>query len=191
MSTRDQARFLPGGRAPRADAELSEVPTIGRDTAIAGRAMVVVLDDRAGEQSETVGPLMTELLEEEGFLVSGVVSVMADEDELRKALETAVVGGMDVVVTVGGTGVAPRDVAPEATASILDQRLDGIAEALRSSGLAAGAVDAVVSRGLVGVSASTVIVNLAPSRAAIRDGMATLCPLVAYVVGQLSALDNV
>lgn len=191
MSTRDQARFLPGGRAPAVETDVSEVPTLGRDTAISGRAMVVVIDDHAGEQSASIGPLMTELLEEEAFLVSGVVSVMSEEAELRKALETAIVGGMDVVITVGGTGVSPRDIAPEATASILDQRLDGVAEALRSSGLAAGAVDAVVSRGLAGVSASTVIVNLAPSRAAIRDGMATLCPLVAYVVAQLSAVDEV
>ena len=56
--------------------------------------------------------------------------------------------------------------------------------------LTAGAVDSIVSRGLVGVSGSTVVANLAPSRAAIRDGMATLCPLVSYVVAQLSAIDE-
>ena len=66
----------------------------------------------------------------------------------------------------------------------------GICEALRSSGLAAGATDAGLSRGLAGVSGSTVVVNLASSRAAIRDGMATLCPLVSYVVAQISALDD-
>src|SRR5699024_12214095 len=96
----------------------------------------------------------------------------------------------DLVGLVGGARVGPRGVHPEVTEEILEQRLPGIAEALRSSGLTAGAVDAIVSRGHVGVSGSTVVANLAPSRAAIRDGMATLCPLVSYVVGQLSAIDE-
>ncbi|MGN0101294.1 MAG: molybdenum cofactor biosynthesis protein B [Dietzia sp.] len=153
--------------------------------------MVVVVTDRMPEEREDfIGPLVTELLEEEGFLVGGVVGVAADESEVRKALETAVVGGFDFVVTVGGTGVGPRDITPEVTEEILDQRLPGIAEAIRSSGLTAGAVDSIVSRGHVGVSGSTVVANLAPSRAAIRDGMATLCPLVSYVVAQLSGFDG-
>ena len=66
----------------------------------------------------------------------------------------------------------------------------GIAEALRASGLAAGVVDAGLSRGLVGVSGSTLVVNLAASRAAVRDGMATLTPLVAHVIDELSGLDE-
>ena len=150
---------------------------------------MVVVGDRADGHTDRIGSLVTELLEEEGFLVDGVVGVPSDQTEIRKALETAVVGGVDVVITVGGTGVAPRDVTPEATEEILDQRLPGIAEAVRSSGLTAGAVDSIVSRGLVGVSGSTVVANLAPSRAAVRDGMATLCPLLAYVVAQLSSFD--
>lgn len=192
MSTRLDPRSLPGGRRLPADVELDPdaAATAEADTPIAGRAMVVVVDDRVGGQPDSIGPLVTELLEEEGFLVGGVVGVAAEETEVRKALETAVVGGFDFVVTVGGTGVGPRDVTPEVTEEILDQRLPGIAEALRSSGLTAGAVDAIVSRGSVGVSGSTVVANLAPSRAAIRDGMATLCPLVSYVVAQLSALDE-
>jgi len=84
-----------------------------------------------------------------------------------------VIGGVDLVITVGGTGVSPRDVTADATAGVLDRPIPGIAEAIRASGLAAGAVDAGLSRGLVGVSGSTLVVNLASSRAAIRDGMAT------------------
>lgn len=192
MSTRFDPRSLPGGRRPRADAEFDPRAegAAELDTPIAGRAMVVVVDDRVGGMADSIGPLVTELLEEEEFLVGGVVGVAAEESEVRKALETAVVGGFDLVVTVGGTGVGPRDVTPEVTEELLDQRLPGIAEALRSSGLTAGAVDSIVSRGYVGVSGSTVVANLAPSRAAIRDGMATLCPLVAYVIAQLSALDE-
>lgn len=93
------------------------------------------------------------------------------------------------LVSVGGTGVTPRDVTPEATLDILDRELLGIAEALRASGLSAGIPDAGLSRGLCGVSGSTLVVNIAGSRAAVRDGMATLGPLAAQVIGQLSSLE--
>ena len=133
-----------------------------------GRALVVIVDDRVsgGERSDDTGPLVTELLEEANFLVDGVVSAPGDVVAIRSALNTAVIGGVDLVVTVGGTGVSPRDVTPDATSGVLDRPIPGISEALRASGLAAGAVDAGLSRGLVGVSGSTLVVNLAPSRAA-------------------------
>jgi len=157
---------------------------------LAGRALVVVVDDRTAHGDEDHnGPLVTELLGEGGFMVDGVIAVAADEVEIRNALNTAVIGGVDLVVSVGGTGVTPRDVAPEATREILDREILGIAEALRASGLSAGIADAGLSRGLAGVSGSTLVVNLAGSRAAVRDGMATLNPLAAAIIGQLSSLE--
>ena len=157
----------------------------------AGRALVVVVDDRRarGVEEDHSGPLVTELLAEAGFVVDGVVVVPSDEAEIRKALNTAVIGGVDLVVSVGGTGVTPRDVTPEATVTILDRELPGIAEALRSSGLAAGSTDAGLSRGLAGISGSTLVVNIAGSRSAVRDGMATLGPMAAHVISELSSLD--
>jgi molybdenum cofactor synthesis domain-containing protein len=156
-----------------------------------GRALIVIVDDRVahGEHEDTVGPLVTELLEENGFIVDGTVAVAGETVDIRNALNTAVIGGVDVVITVGGTGVSPRDVTPDATLGVLDRPIPGIAEAIRSSGLAAGAVDAGISRGLVGISGSTLVVNLAGSRSAVRDGMATLSALVPHVIDQLSALD--
>ena len=62
-------------------------------------------------------------------------------------------------------------------------------KAIRGSGQAAGITDAGLSRGLAGVSGSTLVVNLAGSRYAVRDGMATLNPLAAYIIGQLSSLE--
>lgn len=116
---------------------------------LVGRALVVVVDDRTahGDEEDHSGPLVTELLTEAGFVVDGVVVVSADEIEIRNALNTAVIGGVDLVVSVGGTGVTPRDVTPEATVDLLDRELLGIAEALRASGLSAGITDAGLSRG--------------------------------------------
>ena len=105
-----------------------------------GRALVVVVDDRTAhhEQPDQTGPLVTELLGEAGFHVDAVVAVAADPVEIRNALNTAVIGGVDLVVTVGGTGVSPRDVTPDATSGVLDREVPGIAEALRASGLEIG-----------------------------------------------------
>jgi molybdenum cofactor synthesis domain-containing protein len=157
---------------------------------LVGRALVVVIDDRTAHGDEDhSGPLVTELLTEAGFVVDGVVAVAADEVEIRNALNTAVIGGVDLVVSVGGTGVTPRDVTPEATREILDREIPGIAEAIRASGLAAGIIDAGLSRGLAGISGSTLVVSLAGSRYAVRDGMATLNPLATHIIGQLSSLE--
>ncbi len=166
-------------------------PMQEREELVLGRALVVVVDDRTahGDEEDHSGPLVTELLTEAGFVVDGVVVVSADEVEIRNALNTAVIGGVDLMVSIGGTGVTPRDVTPEATRDILDREILGIAEAVRASGLLAGITDAALSRGLAGISGSTLVVNLAGSRSAVRDGLATLNPLAAQIIGQLSSLE--
>ncbi|SIR76114.1 MogA/MoaB family molybdenum cofactor biosynthesis protein [Williamsia sterculiae] len=157
-------------------------------TAEIGRALVVVIDDRAahGEDTSLIGPLVGELLTEAGFHVDATIAVSSDEVEIRNALNTAVIGGVDLVVSVGGVGVGARDVTPEATAGLLDRTIPGIEEAVRSSGLAAGSADAGLSRGLAGMSGQTLVVNLANSRAAVRDGMATVTPLAKHVIESIS-----
>jgi len=148
-------------------------------------ALVVLVTDHAapGDQS---GELVAELLAEEDFLVDAVLTVESSKASVRQALETAVVGGADLVITVGGTGVGPRDRTPEATKAVLDRKIPGLSESLRSSALACNSLDGGLSRGVAGVSGSTVVVNLASSRSAIRDGMATLCPLARYIIGELN-----
>lgn len=176
---------------PRTAGDGYTVTAMEQPEGSSGRALVVVVDDRQarGVAEDHSGALVTELLAEAGFVVDGVVVVAADEVEIRNALNTAVIGGVDLVVSVGGTGVTPRDVTPEATQGVLDREVPGIAEALRASGLAAGSSDAGLSRGLAGISGSTVVVNLAGSRSAVRDGMATLGPMAAQVIAELSSLE--
>ncbi|MDL9938965.1 molybdopterin-binding protein [Gordonia sp. ABSL1-1] len=157
-------------------------------SAEAGRALVVVVDDEAahGDGLPSLGPLVGELLGEAGFHVDATVLVQADEVEIRNALNTAVIGGVDLVLSVGGVGVGARDVTPEATEPLLDRRLQGIEEAVRSSGLAAGSPDGGLSRGLAGISGQTLVVNIAGSRAAVRDGMATVAPLAKFIIAKIS-----
>jgi molybdenum cofactor synthesis domain-containing protein len=172
--------------APRSDTRYTVAP-MEQGVDLIGRALVIVVDDHGDEDHS--GPLVTELLTEAGFVVDGVIAVAADEVDIRNALNTAVIGGVDLVVSVGGTGVTPRDVTPEATLDILDRGVFGIAEAIRASGLSAGIIEAGLSRGLAGISGSTLVVNLAGSRQAVRDGMATLNPLASQIIGQLSSLE--
>ncbi|AKE89018.1 molybdenum cofactor biosynthesis protein [Rhodococcus sp. WB1] len=188
---RDAAGFILGHTARSTD-RATTVGIMEFETPRTGRALVVIVDDRVahGDNPDSAGPLVTELLAEEGFAVDGVVTVSADEVEIRNALNTAVIGGVDLVISVGGTGVSPRDVTPDATSDVLDRELPGIGEALRSSGFSAGAMDAGLSRGLVGLSGSTLVANLASSRAAIRDGMATLLPLASHVIEELSRVEG-
>lgn len=186
----DDRRPRPGDTAPMSQLDAT-VSNMEMDAAVAGRALVVVVDDRTAHGAvDSLGPLVTELLTEAGFLVDATVLVANDEVEIRNALNTAVIGGVDLVISVGGTGMSPRDVTPEVTSEVLDRELPGISEALRSSGLAAGSLDAGLSRGLAGVSGSTLVVNLPGTRAAVRDGMATLTPLAARVIDELSGLDE-
>ncbi len=149
------------------------------------RALAVIVTDHPEDFAEEVNRLVSELLTEGNFQVDAVVTVRSKKAKIRRAIETAVVGGVDLVLTVGGTGVGPRDKTPEATQSVLDMEVPGIAQAVRSSGMACAALDAGTSRGVSGVSGSTVVVNLASSRTALRDGMATVIPLVHHIVDQL------
>lgn len=149
------------------------------------RALAVIVTDHPEGFAEEVNRLVSELLTEGNFQVDAVITVRSKKAKIRQAIETAVVGGVDLVLTVGGTGVGPRDKTPEATQAVLDMEVPGIAQAVRSSGMACAALDAGTSRGVSGVSGSTVVVNLASSRTALRDGMATVIPLVHHIVDQL------
>ena len=151
------------------------------------RAIVVLVGDRRYDApGDNTDKMVVELLSEFNYRVDGVVRVKSKKSDIRKAIETGVVGGVDLVLTLGGTGVGPRDKTPEATRGIIDKVVPGVSQAIRASGQACGAVDACTSRGICGVSGSTVVVNLASSRQAIRDGVSTIAPLVTHLIGELN-----
>ncbi len=89
----------------------------------------------------------------------------------------------DVVLTTGGTGLAPRDVTPEATRAVLVREAPGIAERMRAD--AAAFPRAALSRGLAGTRGATLIVNLPGSPSGVHDALATLDPIVRHAVDVL------
>ncbi len=155
------------------------------------KAVVVVASNRAaaGVYEDTTGPLIVEALTEAGFAVEPPV-VVPDGDPVGLAIRDAVAGGARAVVTTGGTGLTPTDLTPEVTRPLLDREVPGVAEAIRAHGLAKGVPTAALSRGLVGVSGSALVVNLPGSRGGVKDGLAVVVPLLRHAVEQIAGSDH-
>lgn len=154
-------------------------------------AAVVVASNRAaaGVYADETGPLLVEALRSWGF-TTGDAQVVPDGEPVRAALEAAVRGGADVVLTTGGTGMSPTDATPEATRAIIEREVPGIAESLRAAGVAKGVPTAMLSRGLAGVADRTLVVNLPGSRGGVKDGLAVLADVVPHAVDQLRGADH-
>ena len=137
----------------------------------------------AGTREDESGGVLAVLLEAEGFEVTR--RAVADE---RDAIADAIVelaAEAQLVLTTGGTGLAPRDVTPEATLAVLDRGAPGIAEAIRADA-AARTPHGLLSRGIAGVRGTTLVVNLPGSPGACRDGFAVLRPALLHALRLLS-----
>ncbi|MCT1638352.1 bifunctional molybdenum cofactor biosynthesis protein MoaC/MoaB [Dietzia cinnamea] len=147
-----------------------------------GRTGVVVVSSTAaarGDRTDTTGPAIEAWLRERGF--SPVeVHVVADAD-VATAVTEHVRRSPAVLLTTGGTGVAPDDRTPEATAPHLTLALPGVAEAMRARGLAATPT-AAMSRGLAGFAGRTLVANLPGSSGGVSDGLAVLDELLEHLL---------
>ncbi len=148
------------------------------------RIAILTVSDKAsaGLREDTSGPTIRECLDslEYELLWYGIVP---DEREtitetLRHLSEQC---GADVILTTGGTGLAPRDVTPEATMALADKVVPGIAEAMRVQS-ACKAPRAMLSRGVAVVHAQTLIVNFPGSPKAVRECMEVLVPVLEHAV---------
>ncbi|HEY6795487.1 MAG TPA: molybdopterin-binding protein, partial [Kineosporiaceae bacterium] len=124
-----------------------------------------------------------------GFTVDGP-QVVPDGDPVAAALRAAVEAGYDVVLTTGGTGLTPTDRTPEATRSVLEAEIPGIAEAIRDHGVRHGVSTAMLSRGLAGRAGRTLVVNLPGSTGGCEDGIAVLARVLPHAVDQIHGGDH-
>ena len=151
------------------------------------RAAVLTVSDRsaAGEREDASGPRLAGLLEDRGWVVSERRVVPDDTTAIAAALADLAGSGVALILTTGGTGLAPRDVTPDATRSVADREVPGIAEALRAAGLGE-TPHAMLSRATAAVRGRTLIVNLPGSPRGAESGFRTLAPVLDHAVALLA-----
>jgi len=150
------------------------------------KALVVTVSDRvsAGSAEDRSGVEAREILSGLGFEVDGMVvpdGVESVEQALRGAVESAV----ELVVTTGGTGMAPRDLTPEATRRVIEREAPGLAEAMRAATFGV-TPHGMLSRGVCGVAGSTLVINLPGSPAGVRESLDVVGPALEHAVSLIT-----
>ncbi len=148
-------------------------------------AVITVSDSCAqGERTDLSGPAVTEVLRQRNFAVVGSEIVPDDQVAIRKAI-LYWVGEARLVVTTGGTGVAERDVTPEATRVVCERLIEGVAERMRSEGVKKTPL-AALSRGVCGIRGKSVVLNLPGSPAGAVESLQSVIDVLPHALQLLS-----
>jgi molybdopterin adenylyltransferase len=148
-------------------------------------AVVTVSDSCArGEREDLSGPAVAGVLDKLGFLIAAREVVSDDSIQIQNLL-IRLAREVRLIVTTGGTGIAPRDVTPEATRAVCEKLLDGVAEKMRSEG-AKKTLLAALSRGVCGVRGRALILNLPGSPAGAVESLEIVAGLIPHAIELLS-----
>ena len=160
---------------------------MGIDSGEEIRFAVITMSDKgyAGEREDTSGPAVVKLLEGKGYICCHTEIV----PDRTSAIVDAVLGAIekkraDLVVTSGGTGVAPSDVTPEAMDEVFEREIPGMAEAMRAESLKV-TPHAMLSRGRVGIRGESLVVNLPGSRKAAEENITAILPALPHAIAKI------
>jgi molybdopterin adenylyltransferase len=156
------------------------------------KAVVLTVSDRSarGEQEDVSGAVLAELLAEMGAQVVAR-EVLSDDlgpliERLRDYSERT---DVNLIVTTGGTGLAPRDNTPEATRAVIEKEAPGLSEAMRMETLGQTPL-AMISRGVCGTRSHTLIINLPGSPRGVRQSFAVIKPVLKHAVAVLAGAQH-
>jgi molybdopterin adenylyltransferase len=149
---------------------------------------ILTISDRAsaGQYTDRSGPLIAEILTgRTPWLISHQAIVSDDRDDIANMLLAWCVEGINLILTTGGTGFAPRDNTPEATRQVIEREAPGIAEALRAESLKITR-HAMLSRGIAGIRGRTLIINLPGNPKACKENLDILLPVLPHALDLLN-----
>ena len=152
------------------------------------RVGIITMSDRSsrGERDDLSGPEIRKWAEARGYRVERQEIIPDDFDTIQRKLIELADSGIELVLTTGGTGFAPRDVTPEATRAVIERDAPGIAEALRAESLRVTR-HAMLSRAVAGLRGQTLIINLPGNPKAVRENLAVLLPVLPHALDLLTA----
>lgn len=151
-------------------------------------AAILTISDAgaAGERKDTSGQAIREMLESADITIAKYEIVPDSQSTVeRKLREWADGGEVALVVTTGGTGLAPRDVTPDATMNVIEYEVPGISEAMRAEGLKHTPMS-MISRAVAGVRNGVLIVNLPGSPKGVRENLAVVLPVLNHAIELLA-----
>jgi molybdenum cofactor synthesis domain-containing protein len=152
------------------------------------RIGILTCSDRCsrGERPDLSGPALADLVRAQAWQVVQTAIVPDDLEILRDTLSSwADSGEMDILLTTGGTGFAPRDVTPEATSQVIDRAVPGLAESMRSESLKL-TPHAMLSRAAAGIRGKVLIINLPGSPKAAVENFQVVIPVLTHAVELLT-----
>jgi molybdopterin adenylyltransferase len=151
------------------------------------RTAIITLSDKgaAGEREDESGKIIREMISTIGASAVHYEILPDDKERIVEALKKLADScTVDLILTTGGTGVAPRDVTPEATRAVIDRDLPGMAEAMRAESLKK-TPHAMLSRAVAGIRRQTLIVNLPGSPKAVRENLVVILPALTHAIEKI------